>query len=182
MHTITKLTRFPLVVVALALAVAGCEIRKSATPLSPSLAGPMEGIEITTPDPVQPQQGQQIKDSEQPLTLRFTNAESNSVRPFSLMIQVAADSSFGQVVYAQSGIKPSGEGVNTIVLPARLQPGRTYFWRTKADDGANASEWSEPVRFEILEPIVLGVPEPLAPNAGARVPSNTPQLRVRNGK
>lgn len=182
MDMLTTSTRLPIVVLVLTLAAAGCEIRKSSTPLSPSLAGPIAGVEITTPQPVQPKANDRIRDSEQPITLAFTNAESNSVRPFSLIVQVAADPDFKQIAYTQTGIKPAAEGLNRVVLPSRLQPGRTYYWRTKADDGANASEWSEPVRFEILRPIVLGVPEPLSPIGGARVTSQTPQLRVRNGQ
>lgn len=171
-------------VIGLALAVAataGCERTKSATPLSPSLAGPIAGVFISVPAPVQPASGQKIKDAAQPLTLVFANADSNSVRPFALQLQVATDGGFSTVVYSQSGIPPSAEGVNKYVMPSRLQAGRTYYWRTRADDGANSSEWSEPAPFEILQPIVIGVPEPLSPISSLRVTTPTPTLRVRNG-
>jgi hypothetical protein len=164
------------------LAAAGCDRVKSATPLSPSLAGPIEGVEISVPSPVQPAPGQQIRDAEQPLTLVFGNAESNSVRPYKLQLQIAVDEGFATIVYSQNGITPAGDGgVNRVLLPSKLQAGRVYFWRTRADDGANTSAWAAPVIFEILQPVVLGVPEPLSPVAGARVLTSTPQLRVRNG-
>jgi hypothetical protein len=84
-------------------------------------------------------------------------------------------------VYSQSSIAPGVEGINKVILPAKLEPGRLYYWRTRADDGANASEWSAPVSFEILRPIVLGVPQPLSPVGNARVTTPTPELRVLNG-
>lgn len=170
-----------LMLAAVILAAAGCDRVKSATPLSPSLAGPIEGVAISVPSPVQPAPGQQIKDTDQPLTLVFANAESNSVRPYKLLLQIAIDEGFSAVVYSQNGIVPATDGPNRVLLPSKLQPGRVYFWRTRADDGANASDWSAPVVFEILQPIVLGVPEPLSPIANVRVLSSTPQLRVRNG-
>jgi hypothetical protein len=175
--------RVPVVaLVAGMLAAAGCDRVKSATPLSPTLAGPIKGVEISVPSPVQPAPGQQIKDAEQPLTLVFANAQSNSVRPFKLQLQIAVDEGFSTVVYSQNGIAPAADGAqNRVVLPSKLQAGRVYFWRTRADDGANASEWSAPVIFEILQPVVLGVPEPLSPVANVRVLTATPQLRVRNG-
>lgn len=182
MKNVQSMTRIPALIAALAvLLAAGCERTKSATPLSPSLAGPIAGVVITPPAPMQPLAGQQIKDTEQPVTLTFANADSNSVRPFTLLLQIATDAAFTTVVYAQSGIAPSEEGVNRFILPAKLAPGRTYYWRTRAEDGANSSDWSDPVAFEILQPIVIGVPEPLSPIGGARVLTTTPQLRVRNG-
>lgn len=182
MKIVRIVNRIPVLVMAVAAVVAaGCEHTKSATPLSPSIAGPIEGVVMSAPGPVQPSAGQKVKDTDQPIKLEFSNAGSNSVRPFTHQVQIAVDSSFATVVYAQTGIAPSEDGVVRLVLPARLQPGRQYYWRTKAEDGANASDWSEPVGFEILQPIVIGVPTPLAPISGLRVTSTTPQLRVRNG-
>lgn len=177
-----NLGRIPVVILALAVvAAASCERTKSESPLSPSLAGPIAGVVISAPAPMVPAAGQKIKDTEQPLTLTFSNADSNSVRPFTLSLQIAVDAAFSTIVYSQNGIAPAAAGPNKILLPARLQAGRQYFWRTKADDGANASDWSEPAPFEILQPIVIGVPDPISPTGGTRVTSPTASLRVRNG-
>jgi hypothetical protein len=159
----------------------GCERAKSATPLSPSIAGPIAGVTITPPEPVTPASNQRIKDSEQPVVLVFSNPQSNGVRPYTLTLEIAVDYEFRTVVYSQSGIAPSADGTNRVRLPNRLQPGRVYFWRTKALDGANSSDWAPPLAFELLQPIVIGVPEPLAPIGGVRATTTTPELRVRNG-
>lgn len=182
MKSLIAVFRLPVLLVAVcAVGLASCEQSKSASPLSPSLAGPIAGVVISSPAPMQPAAGQKVKDSEQPLTVTFSNADSNSVRPFTLQLQIGADAAFATVVYSQSGIQPAADGLNRVVLPAKLQAGRAYFWRTRADDGANASDWSEPVPFEILQPIVIGVPNPIAPTGGARVTGTTVALRVQNG-
>jgi hypothetical protein len=164
-----------------AVAAAACEQVKSASPLSPSIAGPIAGVTITAPAPVQPGMGTAIKDIEQPITLVVNNPESNSVRPFTLTIQLAADVQFSSPSVNQVGIEPGPNGVTRLLLPGKLTAGRTYYWRSKAEDGANSSEWSEPVSFQVLQPIVIGVPTPVAPAGGARVSSNTPVLRASNG-
>lgn len=179
-------TRIPRHVTALALTVAlgaaaACERAKSSTPLSPTVAGPIAGVVITAPEPMTPAVNQRIRDAEQPVTLVFRNPTSNGVRPFTLTLQVAADYGFTNVAYSQTGIAPAVDGTNRVRLPDRLQGGRVYFWRVRADDGANSSEWSAPLSFEILQPIVIGVPEPLSPIANARATSANAELRVRNG-
>lgn len=163
------------------IANGACQQTKSATPLSPSLAGPIKGVNISIPPPMEPAAGRQYRDSEQPLTIVFGNAESNSVRPFTLTLQIAADAEFATPVFTQNGIQPAADGVNRFTLPAKLQAGQVYHYRVKADDGANASEWSPAIVFAILQPIVLGIPNPLSPIGAVRVLTNTPQLRVRNG-
>jgi hypothetical protein len=168
-------------VVAAAMAAGGCEQIKSETPLSPSIAGPIAGVTITTPTPMQPAANRQVKDSEQPLLLKFGNPESNSVRPFTLSLQVAVDTGFSAIVFSEVGIKPGENGVTQLLMPNKLQAGRVYYWRLRAEDGANESDWSPLSAFEVLRPIVIGVPTPIAPVGNARVTSATPQLRVGNG-
>jgi hypothetical protein len=184
MNTVVTARRIPFVLAvtaALALA-AGCAREKSYTPLSPSVAGPQAGVTLTAPVPVQPGANQQIKDADQPIGLLVENAQSNSPRPFTMTVQIAADAAFATVLFTQTGIPPASEGRTLLRLPSRLQPGRAYFWRTRADDGANSSGWSDPVPFQVLQPIVIGRPEPLAPIGNAVTSSMAPQLRVRNGQ
>jgi hypothetical protein len=99
---------------------AACDRTKSATPLSPSLAGPIAGVDISVPPPMEPAAGRQYRDSEQPLTIVFGNAETNSVRPYTLTLQIATDAQFVTPVFSQSGISPAQDGVNRVLLPSRL--------------------------------------------------------------
>jgi hypothetical protein len=73
-------TAWPLILLA---AIAGCEVDKSENPLSPSIAGPIAGVEITAPRAVEPAQGAKVRHSQQPIRLMVENAATNGVRPLS---------------------------------------------------------------------------------------------------
>lgn len=66
-------------------------------------------------------------------------------------------------------------------MPERMQPGRQYYWRVMADDGANQSAWSEVVGFQVLMPTAFGAPAPRAPIANTQVATQRPELVVANG-
>lgn len=175
-------SRFVPVAIALTLLLAGsgCARTKSSTPLSPSIAGPLDFVTLVAPRPLEPVAGQQVQDSDQPIGLVIENAQSNSPRPFTMTVQISADAAFGTVLFAQTGIQPATDGRTLLRLPSRLQPGHRYFWRTRADDGANTSGWSDPLAFDVLQPIVIGTPTPLSPVANALAPNLTPALTVSN--
>jgi hypothetical protein len=170
-----------LVAVLLIAGVAACERSKSANPLSPTIAGPLPNITMYPPEPVQPQHGKVVLDTEQPLVLVMNNPDSNSPRPFTSEVQIAVDDQFANVVVSRTGIAPGGDGMTRLSLGDRLAPGRRYYWRGLAADGANNSGWSRTSMFEVVIPVVLGAPEPVAPGPNARVTTVTPELRVRNG-
>ncbi len=163
---------------AVTVALAGCEAQKSSTPLSPSVAGPIAGVNITAPKLIEPAQGFRYKESQQPIKLTIENAVSNGVRPVTYMFEVASDSSFTSKVYARSGVPP-GDNNRTSVQIDRLDLGRAYYWRAKADDGANSSAFSSS-QFEVLPKPVLNAPAIVSPVNGDRVASRRPTLIVNN--
>ena len=162
----------------LLLSLLGCEAQKSSTPLSPSVAGPIPGVEITPPKLLEPAQGFKYRESQQPIKLTIENASTNGVRPISYMFEVATDTEFTTKVYARGGV-PAGEGGRTSVQIDRLDLGRAYYWRAKADDGANSSLFST-AQFEVLPKPLLTAPGLVAPINGDRVASRRPALTVRN--
>ncbi len=178
----TKLVRRTAVLSVVAASLAACEQAKSSNPLSPQVAGPMAGVVITVPLPVEPNPGQKVRDTDQPLALVIEEAHTNGPRALTMAFQIAADVGFTNVVFSQSGIVPSGEGLTRLRLPDRLPSGRNYFWRIKGEDGANTSGWSNAASFEILQPIVIGVPDPQSPVGNVRVANGTPEFKVRNGQ
>ena len=89
-----KAARSIAVVGLLALAVGGCEAQKSSNPLSPSVAGPIAGVDITAPAVVDPAPGHKFKDTEQPIRLTVQNAATTGVRPLHYTFEVGADSKF----------------------------------------------------------------------------------------
>ena len=83
-------SRLALLLVVL-LPLAACESTKSANPLSPTVAGPIPGVNITPPKPLEPGNGWKLKADKQPVTLLLENASSNGVRPLTYVFEVATD-------------------------------------------------------------------------------------------
>jgi hypothetical protein len=162
----------------LLLSLVACEAEKSSSPLSPSVAGPIPGVEITAPKLLEPAQGFKYKESQQPIKLLIENASSNGVRPVSYIFEVATDTDFTTKVYARSGV-PAGEGGRTSVQIDRLDLGRAYYWRARADDGANSSLYAT-AQFEVLPKPLLTAPGLVSPINNERVASRRPTLTVSN--
>jgi len=148
---------------AAALSLTACQVSKSSNPLSPTVAGPIPGVNITAPKPVDPTVGSRIAVDSQPLTLTVENASTSGVRPLSYLFEVATDSSFNNKVFTRDGITPGDGGRTAIKLPEALATGRTYYWRVRAQDGANTGSYSTPVNFNVFTPIVINAPVPQAP-------------------
>jgi len=164
------------------LAVAGCSdvIQKSSSPLSPTIAGPLDGVTVTSPVGVSPAQNAQIKFSAQPVTFSFDSATSTSPRPFTMHLQVATDYPFAHVVFDRAGFEKPADGNRiSFRLPSRL-PAGIYYWRVRAEDGANNSDWSPAGAFEALEEIIIGTPVADSPVNNERVTSRTPTLTAKN--
>jgi hypothetical protein len=94
-----------------ALAV-GCAAEKSENPLSPTVAGPIPGVEISAPRTLEPGGGQLIAADRQPVTLLLENASSNGPRPLTYIFEVATDAGFNSRVFTRDAIAP-GDGGRT---------------------------------------------------------------------
>ena len=169
-----------LVLPVAALVLAGCEASKSANPTSPSVAGAIAGVNISTPAPIAPGQGTAIPAKDQPVTLVVENASTNGQRPITYRFEVAVDADFANKVATREGIEPGGDGKTSYRLPDALAPDRTYYWRAKALDGANESDYSPAVSFAVVIVAELQSPLPLAPISAATTSSRSPEFRVRN--
>lgn len=163
------------------MGAAACETAKSANPLTPTVAGPIAGVSITPPKALEPGANQQIRDKDQPFNVVIENASSSSPRPYTMRMQIATDAGFASVVWSRDGIVPAAGGQTAFRMPERLQPGRQYFWRVMADDGANQSAWSEGVGFQVLMPSSFTAPTPRFPLANVQLTTSRPELRVGNG-
>jgi hypothetical protein len=161
-----------------ATAFAACQSTKSANPLSPQIAGPIAGVSLSAPAQVSPVDGQQINDTAQPLMMTLANPSSNSPRTVTLRFQISTDNNFGAPVFSQNNLALGADGQTQFRMPNKLATGHTYFWRAQADDGADVSDWSAPTRFEILTPIVVGVPTLVSPIGGGRASTIAPTLTI----
>jgi hypothetical protein len=170
----------PVVLVCSAVAAVGCERAKSANPLSPDLAGPIPGVAISAPTPLDPPQGGQVLRGSTPPTFTAENASSSGQRTLYLQLQLAADENFQKLVHHADRIEPGGNGRTTYRLPEQLGAGYRYYWRLRAADGANVGPYSFTSTFTVVDPVIIEPPTPIEP-AGA-ITTNRPVFRVRNGK
>lgn len=157
-----------------------CESTKSANPLSATVAGPIPGVNITAPAPVDPGMGARIEVDKQPLTLTVQNASTSGVRPLNYLFEIATDVDFNSKVFAREAIAPGDGGRTSLRLPDPLATGRTYYWRARAQDGANTGPYSGAMNFNVFTPIVIDAPVPVAPVNNVRTDNLHPTFQFTN--
>ena len=151
---------------AVACALTACEATKSSNPLSPTVAGPIPGVNISAPKTLEPRSAQ-IPVDQQPVTLLAENSGTSGVRPLTYLFEVATDAGFTNKVFSRDSIQPGDGGRTSLRLPDRLAPERSYFWRVRAQDGANTGPYSDAATFDVFTPIVIEQPGPVAPAVNA---------------
>jgi hypothetical protein len=165
-----------------ALALTGCAASKSSNPLSPSVAGPIPGVDISAPKMLEPIAGTKIPVDKQPVTLLIENASSTGVRPLTYVFEISTDSAFTNKVFSRGAIAPGDAGRTSLKLPDPLATGRTYFWRAHAEDGANTGPDANAAAFDVFTPIVIEAPILTAPAPNSTVQSLRPSFTVTNAK
>ena len=168
-----------LTALAAMVCLAGCEAAKSSNPTAPSVAGPIEGVSITAPKPLEPYSDSTLTFTGDPVTLLIENAGSSGARSIYLQLEIATDTSFSQLVYQADRITPGPNGRTEYRMPAPLGAGYTYFWRTRAADGANSGPYSSISSFSVVPPVVLEPPTATAPSGN--ITTNKPDFKVTNG-
>jgi hypothetical protein len=179
-RVMTRLSRGMLALPLALMGLVACQASKSSTPTSPSVAGPIAGVSITTPAVVSPAVGATVYSTDQPVTLTVANSATNGVRAITYNFEVAADSGFSAKVVSREGVEPGSGGSTSFRIPDALASDRTYFWRAKAVDGANQSDYSAPGSFAIVTPVIIRSPVPLSPTSGATTSSRSPEFKVTN--
>ena len=121
-----------------------CEASKSSTPLSPSVAGPIPGVQISAPKMLEPQTGSKIAIDKQPVTMLIENAGSTGPRPLTYTFEIATDTGFSNKVFTRDGIAQGDGGRTSLRMSDALATGHTYYWRVRAEDGANTGPYATP--------------------------------------
>lgn len=167
-------------VLLLGCGISACAVEKTSNPLSPSVAGPIPGVAISAPDIVQPAPGARISVEQQPITLTLQNSTTSGVRPLSYTFEVAADAAFSNPLVSRSGITPGEGGRTSFRLPDPLATGRTYYWRARAEDGANTGPYSGTVAFDVYTPVVIQAPTLASPTGGGTIEGIQPRFVINN--
>ena len=172
-------------VVGVAMAVfatVACESVKSSNPLTPTVAGPIPGVDISAPRLLEPQNGTKIEIEKQPITLLIENSSSNGVRPLNYTFEIATDAAFSNKVFSRDSISPGENGRTSLKLPDALASGgnsRSYYWRARAQDGANTGSFASSA-FDVFTPIVIREPVLSSPAPNALVTSLRPTFTITN--
>ena len=148
--------------------------------MSPNVAGPIPGVTISAPQVVSPAANAQISIVAQPITLTIKNAQTNGVRPLTYSFQVASDSGFANQVFSKTAIPPGGGGQTAVVMSDKLATATTYYWRARAEDGANTGDWMPTTAFLVFVPVVIQAPTPIQPVGGVKTSSTRPTFIVTN--
>ena len=157
----------------------GCT-SKSANPLSPTVAGPIAGVDITAPVVMQPKDNLTLAVDQQPLTLTLQNASTTGARPLTYSFEVATDQGFTNKIFTRDAVSPGDGGRTSLRLPDPLASGRSYYWRARALDGANTGPYSGLGLFTIFTPIVIGTPAIVEPVGNTVVSTNRPSFTFTN--
>lgn len=168
-----------LTLVVVAGLLAACDSNKTENPLSPTVAGPIEGVVISAPKVVTPSAGQRIAASAQPITLTVENATTTGVRPLKYVFEIAADAGFTNKVFTRQDVSPGTDGRTSVKLSDMLTSGRTYYWRAMAADGANSGPYVS-TNFDVYTPVTIGAPTPVSPIDGVKITVLRPTLKVTN--
>lgn len=175
-----KRFRFLSVLFPLVIATVACDASKSSNPLSPTVAGPIPGVEISAPRLIEPGANWQVDSTKQPLTLLIENSSSSGVRPVTYTVEIANDANFTNILFKLDGVPPGEGGRTTLRLPDALSSGRTYYWRARALDGANSSPYSATVNFNVFTPVVIAGPVLHAPVNNVVLTERDPRFSIGN--
>ena len=79
-------------------------------------------------------------------------------------------------LFARTSISPGGDGKTSVQID-QLDLGRPYYWRARAEDGANTGPFTT-VQFEVLPQPFIGAPPLLSPINNEKTSSRQPTLAV----
>ena len=143
-----------------------CKADKSENWLAPTVAGPIPGITITTPKPIEPGSGARVAVDTQPITLIVDNSSSNGPRPLSYAFEVAADASFTTKVFTAKVFRlgPAGRVCDCRTLSQRAAPTfgdhRLKTARTRAGFRLRSASASSPLSSSALQHCLLPATTP----------------------
>ena len=157
-------------VLAAALSMAACEASKSSDPLSSERRRPDSGVEISAPKMLEPGPGSKISIEKQPVTLADRERRQQRTAAADLLVRHRDRHDLQQQsVLARRHPARRGRPHCSLRMIDTLATGHTYYWRVRAQDGANTGPYATPMAFDIFTPIV----DRACPGLTAPAPNST---------
>jgi hypothetical protein len=146
--------------VTLAVAIGAIAVAcSSPSPSSPS-------VSFVTPTAQTPSNNTTFNYSEQPVSLKITNAPKTASATTTYSIEVASDAGFGTKVFTKDGIPEDGSGATGFTLPV-LPGSTTYFWHSRAVVDNVAGQFSVTQTFQVRAQITIQAPGIFSPTDGS---------------
>ncbi len=96
------------------------------------------------------------------------------MRPISYLFEIATVVEFAGIIFAREGVAPGANGVTSLRLPDALATGRSYYWRGRAQDGANTGPYTHSMVFSIFTPVSSAGRCRCLPAVTPRLPNSAP--------
>jgi hypothetical protein len=133
---------------------------------------------VTTPKTLQPTNGAQIRNSDQPVLLVVQNAVVTRGGGTTYTFEVSTDAAFSTKVQTKDGVAEGSAGQTGVTLDT-LPPGKDYFWHARAKSAGTTGVFSATSKFTVGPQVALSAPTPIAPANGSTT-AGWPTFRVNN--
>lgn len=158
-------TRSAFLILGVALAAMSCG---TSNPLQPS---------ISTAVLVQPPDGAQVSNTEQPVLLVVQNATITGSSATTYTFEVAVDSAFTTKVQIKDAV-PQGTSQTSVLLEP-LDPSKDYYWHVRAQTAGKMGTFTAAFKFTIGSAVTINAPAVISPSNAAQTPVR-PKFTVAN--
>ena len=133
---------------------------------APSSATSLTGS-VTTPRLLQPANGAQIRNLDQPVTLLVENAVVTKPGGTTYAFEVATDAAFTAKVQTKDGVA-EGSGGQTSVKLDTLAAAKDYYWHVRAQSAGTTGVFNAAYKFTVGPAISINAPAAIGPLNGAQ--------------
>jgi hypothetical protein len=133
---------------------------------------------VTTPKTVQPANGAQVRNADQPVLLVVQNAIVTKNGGTTYTFEVSTDAAFSVKLQTKDNVAEGSSGQTGVTLDT-LAAGKDYFWHARAKSAGTVGVFSATSKFTVGPQVALGPPTPVAP-ANNSTSAGWPTFRVNN--
>jgi hypothetical protein len=126
---------------------------------------------------IQPSDGAQVSNTDQPILLVVQNATMTGSSAPTYTFEIAVDSAFATKVQIKDAV-PQGTSQTSVTLET-LPPGKDYYWHVRAQTAAKTGAFSGAFKFTIGSSVTINAPTVISPGNAAQTPVR-PTFTVSN--
>jgi hypothetical protein len=133
---------------------------------------------VTTPKILQPANGAQVRNADQPILLVVQNAVVTKTGSTTYTFEVSTDAAFSVKVQTKDNVAEGTSGQTGVTLDT-LAPAKDYYWHARAKSAGTTGVFSPTAKFTLGPQVSLNAPTPAAPANGSTT-AGWPTFRVNN--